>query len=372
MNTSESIDFSTLDTLQIEAALHEIIIRKLHEKYGAKPCKEISQRVEEEWKSMELTDTVLDIAALYELTIWLQENRVPYLARGLCGSGFILYLLGITYGNPLPPHSYCPKCKTVHFEEKYKDGFDITQNVCENDNTPLIGDGHNIPWQTLWGYGDFCPSFQINLPQKFFDEMKIKAKNHWLNKHPYKSDAIFGWSFEREVYSIELRNLEFFFNLETNSASDISIGHEDSDFIMQSLNDERIIAKEYRLECLDEKTELKSVADVIYLVGLYHSDGVLEPAVEMIERGYSPSDMIAFRDDVYSYLIKWRFFEKDAWKWANMVRKGMKMPVVTKPMKNADDSWVIDFCSHCRYLCIKSDVVERLLFVAKDLKNSLQ
>ena len=98
----------------------------------------------------------------------------------------MLYLLGIIFENPLPPHLYCPCCKSVHFKKDYRDGFDKMQNmVCPNDNTPTSGDGRNIPWQTLWGYGEFCLTFQINLPAEIFEDVKEMAQNHWLKKRPY-------------------------------------------------------------------------------------------------------------------------------------------------------------------------------------------
>lgn len=49
----------------------------LSARYGTTPDQSISERVRQEWLAMEQSDTVLDVAALYELTIWLKAMILP-------------------------------------------------------------------------------------------------------------------------------------------------------------------------------------------------------------------------------------------------------------------------------------------------------
>ena len=182
--------FSGLSAFEVECKLRQIIENALYQKYGDKPDELIKKRIIDEWAAMERSDTVLDVAALYELVIWLKKNNHPYWMRGCAGSSFILYLLGITFGNPLPPHYHCPVCHSVQWETDYLDGFDLSKKkTCEQDKATLIPDGHNVPWQTLWGYGEHVPEFDIVLPKNLRDDFLVILKNHWLQKknqkHPF-------------------------------------------------------------------------------------------------------------------------------------------------------------------------------------------
>ena len=100
---------------------------------------------------------------LYKLTNWLKTKGIPYVMRYATGSSLIFYLLEITNSNPLPSHSYCPMCNKVY--------WNYSENRCATDNTDLICDGYNIPWQTLWGYGDCFVQFNIGLPINCYNEV---------------------------------------------------------------------------------------------------------------------------------------------------------------------------------------------------------
>ena len=111
------------------------------------------------------------------------------------------------------------------------------------------------------------------------------------------------------------------------------------------------------------------VADLISLFGLSYSAGAWDEATAcMIEKmGYSPADMIAYRDDVYNYLIDHGFLEKDAWRGMDCVRKGLNFPVVTNEMRQARDKRVLSRCEKIEYLFPKSHAVEYMFFTLKSL-----
>lgn len=93
--------FHGLPALEVEGELRQIIDTALVQKYGKNPDELIVKRISEEWAAMERTGVILDVAALYELVVWLKKNGHPYWLRGCAGSSFILYLLDITTGNLL-------------------------------------------------------------------------------------------------------------------------------------------------------------------------------------------------------------------------------------------------------------------------------
>lgn len=134
---------------EVRNALYADIEAALQQRYGPSVDETIRERVRLEWETWSPgSPERADLADLHLLVRWLKKNKEPYWFHGSAGANFILYLLGITSGNPLPPHYYCPKCHQVIWCDNYKDGFDLPPDrICEKDGAPLCRDGHNIPWQ---------------------------------------------------------------------------------------------------------------------------------------------------------------------------------------------------------------------------------
>ena len=73
--------------------------------------------------------------------IWLSRIIVKEIStRGrLCNtrlaaaSSFLIYCLGITEINPLPPHYYCPKCKQVEWVDDVYCNLDLPEKECSCD-----------------------------------------------------------------------------------------------------------------------------------------------------------------------------------------------------------------------------------------------
>jgi len=217
--------FSGLSALEAEGKLRQIIDTALVQKYGENPDDLIVKRVTEEWAAMERTEVIADIATLYELAAWLKDNRYPYWMRSCSGSSFILYLLGITTGNPLPPHYYCPKCKEIRWQTTYADGFDLPQGKrCSNDDTSLVSDGHDIPWQILLGYGEYEPVFDIDLPSNLYETLQAEWASHWMQN--IKSCSTPNNPYEGKRRCIKLSNLSLMFHLESAEISHTFYNYE--------------------------------------------------------------------------------------------------------------------------------------------------
>ena len=153
--------------------------KALAEKYG----KTVPRQIQERYAS-ELDHIVANgFSPYYILASMLaaKSRELGYLhnLRGSAGGSFIVYLLGISEVNPLPPHTCCPRCRRVEFvdAEEYPSGFDLNRSDRERKRCPscgatLIGDGHNIPVDFFSGfYGDKTPDFDLNIAPEIQNEI---------------------------------------------------------------------------------------------------------------------------------------------------------------------------------------------------------
>jgi hypothetical protein len=79
----------------------------------------------------------------------------------------------------LPPHKYCRSCGYTEFVDAsvYASGYDIDcskreRALCPQCGGELVGDGHNLDDTFFLGeWGDFAPSFSINVPEETHHQM---------------------------------------------------------------------------------------------------------------------------------------------------------------------------------------------------------
>lgn len=352
---------------EIEAALHQNIKSALCEKYGQQPDKAITKRVRREWHAIEVNGNIFDVAVLHELCVWMRKCGYAYWLNGSTGSSFILYLLGIAAANPLPAHYFCPKCHAVKWNNHYKSGFDLPPNfaACDNDGSTMKTDGQNIPWQTLWGYGRTPSSLDIRIAAELREPLYDFFENHWLSKLDTNIHPDAPYPEHQSLFRFSNITFDIIYG-EVSGTQKVFDKNVDASCVATALENwgSLICASD---ETLEDVTPPETFADLVYLNGLFHSTGTWDEECEfMIDRlCYPPSDMIAFTDDVYQYMLDHDFIDKDAWEAAQSVKKGKGLPFFQEEMFVSRDRWVLSRIDAIQYLFPKAHAVEWIFFMLK-------
>ena len=331
MNRYKAI-FSALSEEETSEQLRLLIENSLQNKFVYSPETLIKKRIDEEWNAINKHQMLTAVAALYDLTAWLKFKQYPYRMKYAAGSSLILYLLGITSGNPLP---------------------------CD------LG-GFDIPWQSLWGYGNSYTALSMALPATCYHEIQgiipIVLNDTFLKKNKYCTRQN-----ELGIREIYMSKVILLFGLEDNIvAPEFYKQHiTPSDYMIFIKNWKRYVS--YELMHRYSLPYPNDMADLITLRGMGAASGAVDKDTAFLisTHNCNISDMIVFRDDVYSYLISHGFSEEDAWRGSKSVGSGRGLPFITSEMESSTDKWKLAQCKKVRYLPAKAEIVENLIYEHK-------
>ena len=335
--------------------LFKRITENLDEMYGENPDPAIEKRVRDEWVWMQQEDMFFTICQLDELTRTLDDFDIPYSIRYSGNASFILYLLGITNINPLPPHYHCHHCHSVIWDCNAKCGVDLEKEKhCEKDGTIMRANGFNIPWQAHFLHKqehDFHISIIPDMYEETLDVLYTIGMDDFRNHPNYRTN-------KHRV--IETNNIILHFNLPELCLDPPTINASNSETLVE-------LARQYAFKTTpDLNVRITTFADVVSYIGILRSDYTNDEKLKVLINifHYKPSELITCREDLYQYYVDHGCTERMAFKLMSNVRKGKHFlnNFPSQEMRTAKDKWVMSFCEDVRYLPIKTDIVEDLFF----------
>lgn len=161
--------------------------------YGNNLHPKIQKRLDKELNSI-ITHNYADIYWIAHKLV-LKSLNDGYLvgSRGSIGSSFVATLAQITEVNPLEPHYLCEKCKYVDFPDDCKNivGYDLPDKKCPKCNISLIGDGHNIPFETFLGFNaEKIPDIDLNFSGDYQLIIHEEARKLFGKFHTFRAGTI--------------------------------------------------------------------------------------------------------------------------------------------------------------------------------------
>ena len=156
--------------------------------YGYDLPEPVKTRLETELEFIEKNGFEFNFLIPMEVAEDSKKKGYPVMSGYVAGSSFVAYLLGLTNVNPLKPHYRCNNCHYTEFVDGYKSGFDLPAKKCPRCGRDLIRDGHNVPYETMFGFGgDKEPYIDLKLCEEYRIHCFEYLENLFGVKHVIRS-----------------------------------------------------------------------------------------------------------------------------------------------------------------------------------------
>lgn len=330
----------------MKETIKETVLNKLHLIYGDVIDERIANRLYKEIETLEKIDKLSEIEVVVDI---INKNKnegdliVPCLSLP---NSFLLYLLGINNVNPLPRHTYCPKCHSFSWGENKGD-------ICPYCGDTLIKDGYDLDYELF--IKDFekpnhycfytSNKNEDNSYVRLTSSMELKlAKELGLNQHdidalPKDKDEILRY-IDRPLFEDKYKKIHLIHHSPFIGLSDIG---------------------NPIIEELCKKYQTYSFNDLVKIISMYHSTGVIDANNNEFD---NLNDFITSRDDLYAFLKGNQFNSDDAYKICKEVRANgeghLSYSSEEKLKESLVDEKYISLIKEIRYIFHKGHIISHL------------